>query len=65
MNGKTIISCLAACAAAYAGAFKDCALTASFDGTEQKYLLSAPKDVSEPVDVLVFLKPWPCTCDVR
>ena len=52
---KIFASILAAGIAACAAAFEDCAFTASFDGTEQKYLLAAPKDVSGPVDVLVFL----------
>ena len=37
------------------GDFEECTFRAVFDGTAQKYLLSAPKDVSGPVDVLVNL----------
>ena len=37
------------------GDFEECTFRAVFDGTAQKYLLAAPKDVSGPVDVLVNL----------
>ena len=52
---KIVTSILAAGIAACAAAFEDCSFTATVNGTEQKYLLSAPKGVSGPVDVLVNL----------
>ena len=55
MAMKIVTSILAAGIAACAAAFEDCSFTATVDGTEQKYLLSAPKGVSGPVDVLVNL----------
>ena len=49
--GSILVVGITACAPA----FEDCSFTATFDGTEQKYLLSAPKDVPRPIDVLVSL----------
>ena len=52
---KTVASVLVAGIAVCAGAFEECSFTASLDGTAQKYLLAAPKDISGQVDVLVNL----------
>ena len=55
MAMKIVTSILVAGIAACAAAFEDCSFTATVDGTEQKYLLSAPKGAAGPVDVLVNL----------
>ena len=52
---KTVALGFVAGIAFCAVAFEECSFTASFDGTAQKYLLAAPKDVSGPIDVLVNL----------
>ena len=55
MAMKIVASILAAGIVTCVTAFEDCSFTAKLDGTEQRYLLSAPKDASGPVDVLVSL----------
>ena len=55
MAMKIVASILVAGIAACAYAFEDCSFTAKLDGAEQRYLLSAPKGASGPVDVLVSL----------
>jgi hypothetical protein len=55
MAMKIVASILAAGIVTCATAFEDCSFTATVDGTEQKYLLSTPKDAMGLVDVRVSL----------